>query len=467
VTAPRIIVPGATIALTRRCTLRKAFLAPWHPLVSKVWLYAMADAQRHTGVAIHHAISVISHHHGVFTPSRDNFPDFVRRFHRDTSCALNTLLARERYDQPREVFDDRSTHYMRLLDAPAQASALSYHDVNCVAAGLVARPDHMPGSVLDFELWSKGYIDVERPPIYFNDDQELRPQCIRMTVTPPPLLYEAFGGEMDRLRYHMRRMSEDAARTLRAARTREPLGARGVQRLHPWSEPRTLREPGGQRVPTFRIGARGILGWDAHVAAAVETREYRAEHELARVARKAGNHAARFPFGTYAMRVHHGAPVEISPKSTALVTAPGPTLRDVQAQLAAQRELADRSQAQDVQQRSIQLLEEVRAALTDEATQLCEHADLDFDRAHRTSDSSRTRPLPASKQDARTDVGAGVDTAGAPLREGRTEVRTRHRFALRLANAEATDARRVVVLRDRRRGRPRRASKRHGADPPE
>lgn len=88
---------------------------------------------------------------------------------------------------------------MRLLDAPAQASTLVYQDNNCVAAGLVSRPEHMPGYTFDFELWNKGYLDVQRPPVYFADD---RPECIRLYVTPPPLLFAAFGGDLDKLSYH-------------------------------------------------------------------------------------------------------------------------------------------------------------------------------------------------------------------------------------------------------------------------
>jgi hypothetical protein len=38
VTAPGIYVAGATISLSRRTTLRKAFLAPWHPLVNQIIL---------------------------------------------------------------------------------------------------------------------------------------------------------------------------------------------------------------------------------------------------------------------------------------------------------------------------------------------------------------------------------------------------------------------------------------------
>ncbi len=134
VTAPRIIVPGATTAITRRTTLRKAFLAPWHPGVEQAWLYSLALAQRHTGVAVHHATRVITHNHLTVTPERDNLPCFTRMFHHELSCALNTLLARQRYDQPGELFDGRA-HMMRLCADAAQSTQLIYEHLNPVAAG--------------------------------------------------------------------------------------------------------------------------------------------------------------------------------------------------------------------------------------------------------------------------------------------------------------------------------------------
>ena len=128
-TAPRIIVAGATMAITRRTTMRKAFLGPWHPLVEQCWLHALADAQRQTGVAVHHSTLVLSHHHTDVTPCEENLPEFLRRFHRDLSCSLHELLAKEGYDGPRELFDDRPTHLMRFgasrsnRPAPGIASA--------------------------------------------------------------------------------------------------------------------------------------------------------------------------------------------------------------------------------------------------------------------------------------------------------------------------------------------------------
>ena len=53
---PRIVVDGATTAISRRTTLRKAFLGPWHPMVQQIWLYALAYAQRKCDVAVHHTV---------------------------------------------------------------------------------------------------------------------------------------------------------------------------------------------------------------------------------------------------------------------------------------------------------------------------------------------------------------------------------------------------------------------------
>src|SRR5690606_6488590 len=89
VTSPRIVVRGATLAITRRTTLRKAFLAPWDPRVEQAWLYALADAQRETKVAVHHGVRVITHHHASITLTEPNLGEFLRRF-TAMSAALST-----------------------------------------------------------------------------------------------------------------------------------------------------------------------------------------------------------------------------------------------------------------------------------------------------------------------------------------------------------------------------------------
>ncbi|MDH5675467.1 MAG: hypothetical protein OEZ06_25315 [Myxococcales bacterium] len=136
VTAPRSIVPGATTALIRLCTFRKAFLGERHPDVGACWLYSLAQAQLRTQVAIHHATRCVNHHHLNVTPDGNNLPEFIKLLHEDISCSLNTLMARDRYDQPHELFDDRPTHMLQLRDGEAQALHLLYESVNCCSVAI-------------------------------------------------------------------------------------------------------------------------------------------------------------------------------------------------------------------------------------------------------------------------------------------------------------------------------------------
>jgi hypothetical protein len=432
VTGTRIVVRGATTAVTRRTTFRKAFLAPWHPLVEQCWLYALADAQRVLGFAVHHAVRVITHHHLSVTPSAPINGEILRRFHHDVSCAINTLLAHERYDEPRNVFDGREPHCMRLLDAAAQASHLTYEFLNPVAAGLVARPEHMPGTVMDWGHWKSGGIVVRRPDVYFGRE---RPDEIRLKLTPPPLLMQAFDGDLDALVHHMRRLSDEGIRALRESRRREPVGAQKLRRMHPWMEPKTLAEPGGRLLPTFKVGARGLAGRRVRGEAASEVRAWRREHEYCRQLRLAGEHAV-FPHGTYAMRVFHRVPVA-DPLPDAIVAQPGPLLDEV---LEEQRQR--KSEASNANEPGVraQLLDEVRAVWRDEAAQVAELDTLDFVDGRYAEVSEQAEP-PSD-------------------RLARPEPRVRHRFDRELER-RAPHPRRIITKRDRRRGRP------PGAAPPE
>ena len=285
------------MAITRRTTMRKAFLGPWHPLVEQCWLYALADAQRQTGVAVHHSTLVLSHHHTDVTPCEENLPEFLRRFHRDLSCSLHELLAEEGYDGPRELFDDRPTHLMRLMDAEAQASHLVYERLNPVAAGLVCHPDPMPMRGIRFTDWKTGFIEVTRPPLsYFRRRLERQ----RLLVTPSPLLALQFDGDIERLVYYMNQLTEHGRRALRATKPRPPLGAKRLRRIHPWNEPLTMQESGGKPAPTFRWGARGLVGQQLNLASATEVHQWRERHGDVRIARRDGDTSMSYPLGTYA-----------------------------------------------------------------------------------------------------------------------------------------------------------------------
>jgi hypothetical protein len=452
VTATRIVVRGATTAITRRTNLRKAFLAPWDPLVQQCWLYALADAQRLLGFALHHTVLNVTHHHTSATLEEPVLGEITRRVHHDMSCAINTLLAHERYDAPRNVFDGRQAHCMRLVDAAAQASHLTYEYLNPVAAGLVARPEDMPGVVLDWGHWKSGGIAVRRPKVYFGKS---RPEELWLELTPPPRLMRAFDCDLDALVYHMRRLSDDGLRALREKRSRAPLGAYKLQRMHPWMEPKTLAEPGGRPVPSFKIGARGLTGARMAAQGAGETHDFRRGHEVSRLGRLAADHDVEFPYGTYAMRVFHNVKVA-EPLPGAIVAAPGPLLREV---------LAERSAADPA--RRIEVLDQVRTAWQKEAADVLALDALDFDHAPGPATSGKSKSVPASppsspragadhmpESSSPSAGGSAASTSDAAHQTGpRPEPRVRHRFD-RVLDRGQEHPRRIITERDRRRGRP-------------
>jgi hypothetical protein len=226
------------------------------------------------------------------------------------------------------------------------------------------------------------------------------------------------------------RSSESALQSMRRARARPVAGVKKIQRLHPWNEPRTLRESGGKRKPTFRIGARGILGLDEEIACALEVRDSRMRYRGSFEAWRAGDRAAAFPFGTYQMRVVHRAAAEPRPLPDAIVAMPGPSLADVIAELEREPVTGD-----DVFAETASLLDDLRDAFADEAADIVEIDAVSLDdvpvRVSVESDDDEKRPV----------------------------IVVRYRFE---RQADDERARRIIVLRDRRRGRPPR-----GNDPPE
>ncbi|MDH5674451.1 MAG: hypothetical protein OEZ06_20155 [Myxococcales bacterium] len=233
--------------------------------------------------------------------------------------------------------------------------------------------------------------------------------------------------------------------------------------------------------------------------------EFRKEHEEARRARKGGDYGREFPYGTYNMRVHHDAPIgAVAPG--AFVAQPGPTLEEVKQELQERRERRERWQRQQAQasekqevaeakaaelangdgtadgeaasrteveepppsrqdmiERTRGLADRVKATFAEEAEVVCEDAayvpaelPAEHERAHRPPSSDRDQ---GDKSD-KSDKERGTASTRGP-------VVVRHRFDRLEGDAEVAGARRLVIHRDRRKGRPPGAATRHGADPPE
>ncbi|MDH5676576.1 MAG: hypothetical protein OEZ06_30940 [Myxococcales bacterium] len=224
-----------------------------------------------------------------------------------------------------------------------------------------------------------------------------------------------------------------------------------------------------------------------------------------------------FPHGTYNMRVHHNAPIA-KEHPGAFLTKSGPTLDEVKAELQGQRqrrqqaegEWAAALEAEKVEaagpeekekdssgtvetnsevtgsgaarvgevtgdaeteatwieatvlspreqmiERSRALMAFVNETFEEEAEVICDYAE------YIPADSSDP-----DENDANADVPA-PGSAEQPAKPARGAPVVRHRFDRTVGDEEAAKSRRLVILRDKRRGRPPGGTTRSGSDPPD
>ena len=120
-------------------------LGHWDPRVQQGWLYNLASAANTLDIDVHFTTLVLNHHHTSVTAKLGNMSPFLQRLHQPMSCFVNTLLQQRSFDAMDFVWDGDRPHRMRLRDAEAMMTQLVYERVQTVAAGLVDRPEDMPG----------------------------------------------------------------------------------------------------------------------------------------------------------------------------------------------------------------------------------------------------------------------------------------------------------------------------------
>lgn len=350
--------------------MRKAALGHWDPRVEQGWLYNLAGAATDLDVDVHLTSLVINHHHTTVGTKHGNMSSFLQRLHQPMSCFVNTLLQQRGFDAMDHVWDGDRPHRMRLLDAEAMMTQFVYERVQAVAAGLVDRPEDMPGFVFDWAMWRPGCIvKVDAPEdVYF--DLRFRPKSHELNFCAPVELLALFDWDVERLIFHMRKLEARAIKRLLRQRKRPCRGAAAVLKIHPFDEPRTRRSTRGGTVPSFRIGARGIVARETRIISSIETTAFREEHRLASLDFRQGNRQRVFPYGTDKMARLYGVRVEAEPKPGAVLMAPGLN----------EEQLRARQRDSNTDERREELhcsLENVKNALDDEAPlfeEVCEAA---------------------------------------------------------------------------------------------
>ena len=298
-TRPRIVDPGATLALCRRTTRRHFLLHPDQARqMEQVYWYCLAYAAQLHGVLVHAACLMSTHCHEVITDVRGNYPLFLKAFHRN--LALCTKAYR---GWPAEVFDKESTSAHTLLTPEATIESIAYLIANPVEALAVRYAKDWPGAhTLPGHVGTR-VIRVKRPAHYFDPQNPKWPEELELRLDMPVGLELDYGPELARERIAERVRDKQHQAWRKAKRTGVPfVGSRRILKVAHTKRAKSY-EVFGRLNPQFAAAGNR----SAAMQAVKRLRTFNAQYDRALAAWTAGDRSACFPAGTWWMRVHHGA----------------------------------------------------------------------------------------------------------------------------------------------------------------
>jgi hypothetical protein len=229
-----------------------------------------------------------NHHHMVLTDPRGELPNFLRELHRLTAKAMNAAQG-----QWENLWAAEPCSAVELADDEDIIDKIAYVAVNPVAAGLVAHPEEWPG----LSAWTEGVMSATKPPVYFREHGEC-PEAVSLTVVPPH--WSHVRAPLARIRAAIAYKGMQAHRKIRIA-GRSFVGRTAVL-TGSFVRRAVSFEPKRVVVPT--VAAKNP---EARKTLLAIHKAFRAGYRRALDAWKAGVREMVFPFGTWWMRVHHGA----------------------------------------------------------------------------------------------------------------------------------------------------------------
>jgi hypothetical protein len=285
--------------LSRRCTQRQFLLKP-SKRANQAFLYALAVAAEKTGVKVLWAIAMSNHQHaGIYDPL-GNMVEFTREFHRLVAKHHNAMYGRW------ENFWACETPTDVLLEGAADIlDKLVYCLANPCSAHLVERARQWPGVISLPEQFGKTMV-IKRPKTYFREDGPM-PAEVELTFHKPPQFEHLSMEEYRELVARRLRAVEDELIAKRRAEGRKVLGRRAVLRQSHEDSPRSV-EP--RRVRRPRLAAKSV--W-RRLEAIRRLKQFIKAYAEALAEWRNGNRNVEFPYGTYAMRVFHGARCATAP----------------------------------------------------------------------------------------------------------------------------------------------------------
>jgi putative transposase len=240
---------------------------------------------------------------GLYDPE-GRVPEFMRELNRLVAKHHNTM-----YGRRENLFSSDKYSLVRLESAIDVVRRLVYVLDNPVKAGLVDAARHWPG-VISLPEHLATTKTVERPPLFFRQDGEM-PETLELTYHKPDLFshlsdeaYRAWIARMVTTREALRRRQREES-------GRKVLGRRAVLDTHHEDQPSSHE---ANFKPNPRVGAADP--W-RRIEAIQRLVGFLKQHAASWLRWKAGERDVVFPFGTYAMRVYHGAACAQAPPAPA------------------------------------------------------------------------------------------------------------------------------------------------------
>jgi hypothetical protein len=180
-TRPRIVDPGATLAISRRTTRRHFLLHPDEAReMEQIYWYCLAHAAKLHGIVVHAACLMSTHAHGVITDVDGVHPRFLETFHRNLAVCTKSLRG-----WPEEVFNKKGSSVHALLTPDAVVESIADLIANPVAAGAVRYAKDWPGAQTLPQHVGTRAIRVKRPTYYFDPNNTKWPDELELSQVRP------------------------------------------------------------------------------------------------------------------------------------------------------------------------------------------------------------------------------------------------------------------------------------------
>ena len=285
-TAPRLIVPGRTYLVTRRCTQRSFLLRP-DPRTTAIFLYCFAEAAQRCGIRTLGWMAMSNHYHAVVEDPEGRLPAFLEQFHKMCARALNAHRSRRE-----NLWSTEPTCAVYLVNPEDVLEKVVYMLANPVADHLVERVLDWPGA--SSFAWLDGRDKtLRRPATFFRGDGQM-PESVGLRAVAPT---GTAAGEWARRVREAVAEREAAAREERRRKGTRVRGRKAVLRFSPFDRP-VSSEPRRTLRPTI-----ACRDWRRRVQEMSALKRFRQHYARARGRLLAGERGVVFPMGTYRWRL--------------------------------------------------------------------------------------------------------------------------------------------------------------------